>query len=39
MRALNVVLPPQAPEETAQLLVEYTARNAEIIKVADIKLE
>jgi tripartite-type tricarboxylate transporter receptor subunit TctC len=39
MRSINVVVPPQSPEEMAQLLVDDTARNAEIIKAADIKLE
>jgi tripartite-type tricarboxylate transporter receptor subunit TctC len=39
MRALNVVVPPQSPEEMAQLLAQDTASNAEIIKAADIKLE
>jgi tripartite-type tricarboxylate transporter receptor subunit TctC len=39
LRSINVVVPPQSPEEMAQLLVDDTARNAEIIKAANIKLE
>ena len=39
MRAINVVVPPQTPEDMAKYLVEDTARNAELIKTANIKLE
>jgi tripartite-type tricarboxylate transporter receptor subunit TctC len=39
MRSLNVVVPPQSPEEMARLLLEDTARNAEVIKAANVKLE
>ena len=39
MRSINTIVPLQTPEEMASTLVADTARNAEIIKVADIKLE
>jgi len=39
MLALSVVLPLQTPEETARHLEEDTRRNAEVIRIADIKLE
>jgi len=39
MRSLNVVVPPQSPEEMAKLLLEDTARNAEVIRAANVKLE
>jgi tripartite-type tricarboxylate transporter receptor subunit TctC len=39
MRAINVIVPLQTPEEMAKHLVEDTGRNAEVIKAADIKLE
>jgi len=39
MRAINVVLPPQTPEEIRAYMVEDTKRNAELIKTANIKLE
>ena len=39
MRSINTIVPVQTPEEVSQTLVADTARNAEIIKVADIKLE
>lgn len=39
MRAINVVVPPQTPEDMAKYLLEDTARNAELIKTANIKLE
>jgi tripartite-type tricarboxylate transporter receptor subunit TctC len=39
MRSINVVVPIQTPEEMAKYLIEDTARNAEVIKVANIKLE
>jgi tripartite-type tricarboxylate transporter receptor subunit TctC len=39
MRSINTIVPLQTPEEVSQTLVADTARNAEIIKVADIKLE
>jgi tripartite-type tricarboxylate transporter receptor subunit TctC len=39
MRAINVIVPIQTPEEIGKFLVEDTARNAEVIKAANIKLE
>jgi tripartite-type tricarboxylate transporter receptor subunit TctC len=39
MRALNVVLPVQTPDEMRKYLEDDTRLNAEVIKVADIKLE
>jgi len=39
MRAINVIVPPQTPEETRAYMVEDTKRNAELIKAANIKLE
>jgi tripartite-type tricarboxylate transporter receptor subunit TctC len=39
MRAINVVVPPQTPEEIRAYMVEDTKRNAELIKTANIKLE
>jgi tripartite-type tricarboxylate transporter receptor subunit TctC len=39
MRAINVIVPPQTPEEIRAYLVEDTKRNAELIKTANIKLE
>jgi hypothetical protein len=30
-RSINVVVPPQSPEDIAKVLVEDTARSAEII--------
>lgn len=39
MRALSVVLPVQTPEELAKHLEEDTKRDAEVIRVANIKLE
>ncbi len=39
MRAINVVVPPQTPEDIAKYLLEDTTRNAELIKTANIKLE
>ena len=39
MRSINVVVPIQTPEEMAKYLIEDTARNAEVIRVANIKLE
>ena len=39
MRAINVIVPPQTPEEISAYLVEDTKRNAELIKAANIKLE
>jgi tripartite-type tricarboxylate transporter receptor subunit TctC len=39
MRAINVIVPPQTPEEIRAHLVEDTKRNAELIKTANIKLE
>ena len=39
MLALSVVLPLQTPEETGKHLEEDTRRNAEVIRIADIKLE
>jgi tripartite-type tricarboxylate transporter receptor subunit TctC len=39
MRAINVVVPIQTPQEIAKYLLEDTALNAEVIRVANIKLE
>src|SRR5262245_36450739 len=39
MRAINVIVPPQTPEEIRAHMVEDTKRNAELIKMANIKLE
>jgi tripartite-type tricarboxylate transporter receptor subunit TctC len=39
MRAINVIVPPQTPEEIRAYMVEDTKRNAELIKTANIKLE
>ena len=39
MRSINVVVPIQTPEEMAKYLIEDTARNAEVIRIANIKLE
>jgi len=39
MLALSVVLPLQTPEEMARHLEEDTKRNAEVIRIANIKLE
>ena len=39
MRSINVVVPIQTPEQMAKYLIEDAARNAEVIKVANIKLE
>ena len=39
MRAINVIVPPQTPEEVRAYIVEDTKRNAELIKAANIKLE
>ncbi len=39
MRAINVIVPPQTPEEIRAHMVEDTKRNAELIKTANIKLE
>ena len=39
MRAINVEVPLQSPEEMAKFLVEDTGRNAEVIKAANVKLE
>lgn len=39
MRAINVVVPAQTPEDMAKYLLEDTARNADLIKTANIKLE
>ena len=39
MRAINVVVPPQTPEEIRAYLAEDSKRNADLIKAADIKLE
>jgi tripartite-type tricarboxylate transporter receptor subunit TctC len=39
MRAINVVVPTQTPEEIRAYLVEDSKRNAELIKAANIKLE
>jgi tripartite-type tricarboxylate transporter receptor subunit TctC len=39
MRSINVVVPLQTPEQMTEHLLADTARNAEVIKAADIKLE
>jgi tripartite-type tricarboxylate transporter receptor subunit TctC len=39
MRAINVIVPPQTPDELAHFLAEDSKRNAEVIKAANIKLE
>ena len=39
MRAVNVVIPAQTPEQMTQYLIEDTARNGALIKAANIKLE
>jgi tripartite-type tricarboxylate transporter receptor subunit TctC len=39
MRGINVIVPNQTPEEMAKHLVADIARNGEVIKAADIKLE
>jgi len=39
MRAINVIVPPQTPDEIRAYMVEDTKRNAELIKMANIKLE
>jgi hypothetical protein len=39
MASINVVVPIQSPEEIAKRLEEDTRSNAEVIKVANIKLE
>jgi len=39
MRAINVEVPIQSPAEIAEFLVADIARNAEVIKAANIKLE
>jgi tripartite-type tricarboxylate transporter receptor subunit TctC len=38
-RAINVIVPPQKPEEIRAYLVEDSKRNLELIKAANIKLE
>ena len=39
LRAINVVAPPQTPEEIRAYLAEDSKRNADLIKAANIKLE
>ena len=39
MRAINVVVPPQTPDEIRAQMLEDTKRNAELIKTVNIKLE
>lgn len=39
MRSINVEVPHQTPEQMLAHLISDTARNAEVIKAADIKLE
>jgi len=39
MRAINVVVPPQTPDEIRAYLAEDSKRNAELIKAANIKIE
>ena len=39
MRAINVVVPPQTPEEIRAYMAADSKRNADLIKAANIKLE
>ena len=39
MAAINVVVPPQTPDEMTKFRDEDMARNADVIKAANIKLE
>ena len=39
LRAINVVVPPQTPEEMTAFLVADSKANAEVIKAANMKLE
>ena len=39
MRAINTVVPIQTPEEMASYLEDDTARNVELIKATNLKLE
>jgi hypothetical protein len=39
MRAINTVMPVQTPEEMASYLEDDTARNVELIKATNLKLE
>jgi len=39
MRAINVIVPPQTPDEIRAQMLEDTKRNAELIKTVNIKLE
>ena len=39
MRSINVIVPPQTPEEMRAWIQEDTKRNADLIKAANIKLE
>jgi tripartite-type tricarboxylate transporter receptor subunit TctC len=39
LKAINVVAPPQTPEEIRSYLIEDSKRNGELIKAANIKLE
>jgi tripartite-type tricarboxylate transporter receptor subunit TctC len=39
MRAINVIVPTQTPDEIRAQMLEDTKRNAELIKMANIKLE
>ena len=39
LSAINVIVPPQTPDEIRAYIAEDTKRNAELIKAANIKLE
>jgi len=39
LRTINVVVPPQSPEEVGAYLLDDSKRNADLIKAANIKLE
>jgi hypothetical protein len=39
MREINVIVPLQSPAEMTKYLVDDIARNADVIKAANVKLE
>ncbi len=39
MREINVAIPVETPEQVAQYLLDDTAKNKELIKATNIKLE
>ncbi len=39
MREINVIVPLQSPEDMAKYLAEDSARNADLVKAANVKLE